>query len=68
MGLHLNTDSCEWMPLVGLHLIYPRGKPAVSGFSVLEPLAGGAAVLMAWKLETGRTHQIRCGTQWGYDS
>jgi 23S rRNA pseudouridine1911/1915/1917 synthase len=37
----------------------PRGRPAASNYSVLEVLAGGAAALVQWKLETGRTHQIR---------
>lgn len=31
----------------------------MSNYSVLEPLAGGAAALVQWKLNTGRTHQIR---------
>ncbi len=37
----------------------PRGKPAVSGYQVIRPVAGGAASYMMWKLQTGRTHQIR---------
>ncbi|CAI7822876.1 unnamed protein product, partial [Closterium sp. NIES-54] len=28
-------------------------------YHVLESLAGGAASLVEWRLETGRTHQIR---------
>jgi hypothetical protein len=32
----------------------------VNGRQVREQLAGGGAALVAWKLETGRTHQIRC--------
>ena len=36
-----------------------RGKRAVSGFKVLQPLAGGTSALMEWRLQTGRTHQIR---------
>lgn len=37
-----------------------RGRGAASGFTVLEAVAGGAAAVVQWKLETGRTHQIRC--------
>jgi 23S rRNA pseudouridine1911/1915/1917 synthase len=35
----------------------PRGKPAVTHFTVIEPLPGAAVV--RFRLETGRTHQIR---------
>ena len=46
-----------------------RGRTAASNYRVLEPLAGGAAALVQWRLETGRTHQVggrvraQCG--WG---
>ncbi|BDA42964.1 RNA pseudouridine synthase 2, chloroplastic [Coccomyxa sp. Obi] len=36
-----------------------RGRQAISGFKVIEPLAGGSAAWTAWRLRTGRTHQIR---------
>ena len=36
-----------------------RGKMARSNYSVLETLASGKAALVSWKLDTGRTHQIR---------
>jgi tRNA pseudouridine synthase 2 len=36
-----------------------RGKMAKSYYSVLETLASGKAALVSWKLDTGRTHQIR---------
>ena len=36
-----------------------RGRHAASNYEVMEDLAGGAAVLVQWRLETGRTHQIR---------
>ena len=36
-----------------------RGRHAASNYEVLETLAGGAAALVRWRLETGRTHQIR---------
>ncbi|CAA0820503.1 RNA pseudouridine synthase 2- chloroplastic [Striga hermonthica] len=38
-----------------------RGKArnAVSRYKVIEILAGGGCALVEWRLETGRTHQIR---------
>ena len=36
-----------------------RGRHAVSTWQLLEPLAGGTASLLQWRLQTGRTHQIR---------
>ena len=31
----------------------------MSNYTVMEHLAGGSAALVQWKLNTGRTHQIR---------
>jgi 23S rRNA pseudouridine1911/1915/1917 synthase len=36
-----------------------RGKPAASNYRVLETLGMSQCALVSWKLETGRTHQIR---------
>lgn len=36
-----------------------RGRTAASKYTVLQPLAEGGAALVQWRLETGRTHQIR---------
>ncbi|GFH07382.1 RNA pseudourine synthase 2, chloroplastic, partial [Haematococcus lacustris] len=36
-----------------------QGRLAASNYLVLQSLAGGAAALVQWRLETGRTHQIR---------
>ena len=36
-----------------------RGRTAASNYRLLDPLAGGAAALVQWRLETGRTHQVR---------
>lgn len=36
-----------------------RGRHAVSNYTVMEHLAGNSAALVQWKLNTGRTHQIR---------
>jgi len=38
---------------------FTGGKHAVTRVSMIEALAGGSAALVACKLETGRTHQIR---------
>jgi len=49
--------------MTALPLEAERGKRAVSNYEVLEVLANGAACLMLWRLETGRTHQIRVHAQ-----
>ncbi|GAA0141856.1 RNA processing factor [Lithospermum erythrorhizon] len=36
-----------------------RTRHAASRYRVIEILAGGGSALVEWKLETGRTHQIR---------
>lgn len=36
-----------------------RGKAAASNYKVEKIIASGTAALVSWKLETGRTHQIR---------
>jgi len=35
------------------------GRHAASNYRVVEELVGGRAAVVAWKLDTGRTHQIR---------
>jgi len=42
--------------------VQPRGKRAVSRYRVLEAFAADVS-LMEWRLETGRTHQIRVHAQ-----
>ncbi|KAK9821673.1 hypothetical protein WJX74_007332 [Apatococcus lobatus] len=43
--------------------VYPlssnRARRAASHYKVLETLTGGTAALVEWRLQTGRTHQIR---------
>ena len=39
------------------------GRPAASNYKVRAALAGGNAALVEWRLETGRTHQIRVHTR-----
>ncbi|KAK4390844.1 RNA pseudouridine synthase 2, chloroplastic [Sesamum angolense] len=36
-----------------------KARHAVSRYKVIEILAGGGCALVEWRLETGRTHQIR---------
>ncbi|KAF5805899.1 putative 23S rRNA pseudouridine(1911/1915/1917) synthase [Helianthus annuus] len=36
-----------------------KSRPAASRYRVVEVLAGGGCALVEWRLETGRTHQIR---------
>ncbi|XP_016568333.1 RNA pseudouridine synthase 2, chloroplastic isoform X2 [Capsicum annuum] len=36
-----------------------KSRHAVSRYKVIEELAGGGSALVEWRLETGRTHQIR---------
>ncbi|CAM6088062.1 unnamed protein product [Calypogeia fissa] len=40
-----------------------RTRSAASKYRVLEILAGGGSALVEWRLETGRTHQIRVHAQ-----
>jgi 23S rRNA pseudouridine1911/1915/1917 synthase len=42
------------------------GRPAASNYRVLRALAGGRAALVEWKLDTGRTHQIRWVGGWAW--
>lgn len=56
---HIDRDPKDfrrmtWFPAGG-----HKGKHAASNYKVVEILAGGGAALVQWKLETGRTHQIR---------
>ena len=51
-----NTSEPVFLSLCG---DYDRGRRAVSGYKMLQPLAGGTAALVEWQLQTGRTHQIR---------
>lgn len=44
-----------------------KSRTAASRFRVLEVLANGGSALVEWRLETGRTHQIRVHAQYlGY--
>ncbi|KAG0565136.1 hypothetical protein KC19_8G167600 [Ceratodon purpureus] len=41
-----------------------KSRTAASRFRVLEVLANGGSALVEWRLETGRTHQIRVHAQY----
>ncbi|XP_057826931.2 RNA pseudouridine synthase 2, chloroplastic [Cryptomeria japonica] len=44
-----------------------RARLAASRYNVIEVIGGGGAALVEWRLETGRTHQIRVHAQYlGY--
>lgn len=57
------TSAAKLLCRVGERQVLHAGasSPAVLLLlvQVLEPLCGGAAALVQWKLDTGRTHQIR---------
>ncbi|KAH7438303.1 hypothetical protein KP509_04G009400 [Ceratopteris richardii] len=46
------------------HSTNRMARNAVSGYEVVEILVNGGAALVEWKLETGRTHQIRVHAQY----
>ena len=46
------------IPADGVALAH-RGKTAITHYRVIETLGGGIAALVACRLETGRTHQVR---------
>ncbi|XP_073285877.1 RNA pseudouridine synthase 2, chloroplastic [Primulina huaijiensis] len=70
-GVPSSTSGCVDIPIgrdvnnrirmIALPGSSTRGnaRHAVSRYKVLEVLAGGGCALVEWRLETGRTHQIR---------
>lgn len=57
----IGRDPKDRKKMTASNSIRPIGhfRSAVSRYKVVRPLAGGGAALVEWKLETGRTHQIR---------
>jgi len=55
----IGRDPLDRKRMAVLPATSKRGKRAASKFKVTEELAGGAACACEWRLETGRTHQIR---------
>lgn len=56
---NIGRDFRDRKKMAAFEYACTRGKSAASNYTVLETLASGTAALVSWKLETGRTHQIR---------
>ncbi|KAG7666650.1 putative RNA pseudouridine synthase 2, chloroplastic [Nannochloris sp. 'desiccata'] len=56
---NIGRDFRDRKKMAAFEFCSTRGRNAASNYEVLETLAGGRAALVEWKLETGRTHQIR---------
>ncbi len=56
---NIDRDAGDRKRMAALAWGASRGRTAASNYRVLQPLAGGGAALVQWRLETGRTHQIR---------
>lgn len=59
VATNIGRDSRDRKKMAAYGYDSTRGRTAVSNYQVIEELAGGAAALVQWRLETGRTHQIR---------
>ncbi|KAK4429435.1 RNA pseudouridine synthase 2, chloroplastic [Sesamum alatum] len=57
----IGRDANNRIRMIAIPGSATRGKArhAVSRYKVIEILAGGGCALVEWRLETGRTHQIR---------
>jgi 23S rRNA pseudouridine1911/1915/1917 synthase len=56
---NIGRDFRDRKKMAAFEFASTRGRNAASNYQVLETLAGGRAALVEWRLETGRTHQIR---------
>lgn len=56
---NIGRDLRDRKKMASFALASAVGRSAGSNYKVLKPLADGCAALLAWRLETGRTHQIR---------
>ncbi len=56
---NIGRDFRDRKKMAAFEFASTRGRNAASNYKVLETLAGGRAALVEWRLETGRTHQIR---------
>jgi 23S rRNA pseudouridine1911/1915/1917 synthase len=61
VATNITRDPSDRLRMAAAGYGSARGRPAASNYRVVRPLGGGAAALVEWKLETGRTHQIRRG-------
>jgi len=59
VAANVGRDFRDRKKMAAFEYACTRGKTAASHYEVLEAVAGGRAALVEWKLETGRTHQIR---------
>ena len=56
---NIGRDFRDRKKMASFEYACTRGKPAASNYRVLETLGMSQCALVSWKLETGRTHQIR---------
>jgi 23S rRNA-/tRNA-specific pseudouridylate synthase len=56
---NITRDPSNHLKMMAIGYGATKGRTAASNYRVLRRLGGGAAALVEWKLETGRTHQIR---------
>ena len=56
---YIGRDPKQRLRMAALPEGSSRGRRAASNWQLREQLAGGAVCVSAWRLETGRTHQIR---------
>lgn len=54
-----NRDPANRLRMMAVPYGSARGRTAASNYQMLEVVAAGGAALVQWRLETGRTHQIR---------
>ncbi|KAL3163223.1 hypothetical protein ABBQ32_009625 [Trebouxia sp. C0010 RCD-2024] len=59
VSTNIGRDSSDRKKMAAFPTSSSRGRSAVSGFRVVRALGDGAAALVEWQLQTGRTHQIR---------
>ncbi|EYU17563.1 hypothetical protein ABFS82_03G075100 [Erythranthe guttata] len=61
VDIPIGRDSNNRIRMVAIpgSALHGKARHAVSRYKVVEILAGGGCALVEWRLETGRTHQIR---------
>lgn len=59
IATNVARDPNDRLKMTALGYGANRGRTAASNYRVVRRIGGGAAALVEWKLETGRTHQIR---------
>ena len=58
VATNIARDPNDRLRMAALGYGAARGRAAASNYRVLRRVGGGAAALVEWRLETGRTHQI----------